>query len=139
MKPPRPFKLFNFWARHPDFKEVVKASWEQPAHGNPMHVLFVKLKRLKPQLKSFNKMHFSDISRRVKGKKMQLEEVQERILEFLPCDEDLEKEKKLFSELMALRRDEESFFKQESRIQWLQEGDLNTTFFHNIVKAKQKK
>ena len=34
--------------------------------------------------------------------------------------------------------DEESFYKQKSRIQWIKEGDMNTKFFHNMVAAKQK-
>jgi hypothetical protein len=32
--------------------------------------------------------------------------------------------------------DEERFLKQKSKIQWLQEGDSNTAYFHNVVKSK---
>ena len=34
--------------------------------------------------------------------------------------------------------DEESFYRQKSRIQWIQEGDMNTKFFHSMVVAKHK-
>ena len=34
--------------------------------------------------------------------------------------------------------DEESFYRHKSRVQWIQEGDMNTRFFHNMVATKQK-
>ena len=32
---------------------------------------------------------------------------------------------------------EEIFWKKKSQVDWLQEGDRNTTFFHNTVKARR--
>ena len=74
--PPRPFKFFNFWARHSGFLQTVKASWELPVVGTPMIVLQKKLKRLKDSLKAFNQMYFDDISLKVKEKRRRYEEVQ---------------------------------------------------------------
>ena len=38
-----------------------------------------------------------------------------------------------------LMQDEESFYKQKSRIQWLMLGDKNTAFFHKSVKHRQSR
>lgn len=34
---------------------------------------------------------------------------------------------------------EEVVFKQKSRVNWIQEGDLNTAFFHRMIRAKRCK
>ncbi|XVE57592.1 hypothetical protein DITRI_Ditri04bG0102500 [Diplodiscus trichospermus] len=60
-QPPKPFKFFNFWVKQKEFLKVVETSWNMPAQGNPMKVLYCKLKRLKPELKKLNKTHFDDM------------------------------------------------------------------------------
>ena len=37
--PPKPFKLFNFWTKHPEFLDIVVKSWEVPVRGSPMMIL----------------------------------------------------------------------------------------------------
>ncbi|XP_039011006.1 uncharacterized protein LOC120139999 [Hibiscus syriacus] len=44
---PKPFKFFNYWTHHPNFLDVVNQSWSKPALGNPIQILFSKLKRVK--------------------------------------------------------------------------------------------
>ncbi|XVE66266.1 hypothetical protein DITRI_Ditri08aG0066900 [Diplodiscus trichospermus] len=43
-----------------------------PSEGNPMKILYSKLKRLKIELKKLNKAHFSDISSRINQKREEL-------------------------------------------------------------------
>ncbi|XP_039060370.1 uncharacterized protein LOC120204346 [Hibiscus syriacus] len=133
---PKPFKFFNFWAAHSNFLNVVRHSWLPTIHGNPMTTLITKLKRLKITLKSFNKDNFSNISDRVKLKRLELE--QQQILT-LKGEESIVKEIGLQEDLILLEEAEAEFLKQKAKVQCIRDGDKNSKFFHSIVASKNKR
>lgn len=45
--------------------------------------------------------------------------------------------RKLKHDLVLALKEEESFWKQRSRVEWLKDGDLNTAYFHNVVRGKR--
>ncbi|KAF5191745.1 hypothetical protein FRX31_018668 [Thalictrum thalictroides] len=71
-----PFKFFNHWTSHPEFQAIVEKSWHQNETGNPMMRLTAKLKRLKGELKSWSKIHFSKLGTRTAAAKASLERIQ---------------------------------------------------------------
>ena len=83
----KPFKLFNYWVRHPEFKVTRENSWKQHVTGTPMVILQRKLKRLKRSLKDFNKVFYADISTKVKAKRDELAGIQETLLVNLDKDD----------------------------------------------------
>lgn len=48
----------------------------------------------------------------------------------------LHREKECLHEYTSISKDEEAFFKQKSRNNWLNLGDQNTSYFHNLVKVR---
>lgn len=94
-----------------------------------MKVLSNKMKRLKSVLKQFHEEYFSQIFYRVKQKRLELEALKKVVLSGIATVAQLQEEKVLVVDLMDLYKDEEAFYKQKSRITWLQEGVGNTHFF----------
>ncbi|XP_038994273.1 uncharacterized protein LOC120118241 [Hibiscus syriacus] len=52
--------------------------------------------------------------------------------------ERLSEEKRIQADLIVLEAAESDFYKQKAKAHWLQEGDLNTRFFHQRVEANKK-
>ena len=73
---PKPFKVFNFWTKHPNFLSTIVEYWHELVMGSPMVILQKKLKRLMFCFKIFNKLHYEDISMKVAKKRKELEAIQ---------------------------------------------------------------
>ncbi|XP_050233116.1 uncharacterized protein LOC126681613 [Mercurialis annua] len=84
-----------------------------------------------------NKQQYSDISQRVSNQRVMLEKLQNDIQKDPLNNHLLEEERAVAFYLMFLLRSKESFYKQKSRIQWLQLGDSNTKYFHNSIKQRR--
>ncbi|XP_039020658.1 uncharacterized protein LOC120152524 [Hibiscus syriacus] len=52
---PKPFKFFNFWAKHSEFLSIVEKSWQAPAVGNPAQLKREELMNI--QLANLNSAH----------------------------------------------------------------------------------
>ncbi|XP_039011852.1 uncharacterized protein LOC120140934 [Hibiscus syriacus] len=111
-------------------------SWFHNIPGNPMTVLFLKLKRLKVCLKGFNKDNYSNLSDRVKLMRLELKNQQ---LLTLKGEEAIEKELGLQVQLKTLEDTESNLLKQKAKVHWIRDGDKNTKFFHSVVAFKNKR
>ena len=101
------------------YQNMVKKVWDQNSGGCPMYQLCCKLRKLKHELRLFNKTHFSNISDRVRDAKEQMDKAQQE-LHTTPEIQTLRmREIDVVRNYAATVRAEESFFKQKARIQWL--------------------
>lgn len=60
------FKFFDFWTNLSAYEGVVRSCWACDIRGNPMFALSKKLKGLRFELQTLNKLHFWDISKKVR-------------------------------------------------------------------------
>ncbi|PON48518.1 Endonuclease/exonuclease/phosphatase, partial [Trema orientale] len=132
---PRPFRFQGMWLSHPIFKDLVSKVWTQHLPGlQPMPLLFKKLKELKKELKVWNWQVFDDLRLNISKANDRVLSVQERLANESLYDSLLFQEIEALNSLDSLLLQEKTYFREQSRIKWLKEGDRNSVFFHNMVK-----
>ncbi|XP_059068347.1 uncharacterized protein LOC131858890 [Cryptomeria japonica] len=133
------FRFQLMWLRDSSLHDLVSDWWRKgrPAHGTSMYIFAKLLQHVKFELKRWNRLHFGNIFHEKAGAQADLDGITRRIREEGVTDELLQDEAWAMKLLEEWELREEIYWKQKARIEWLQEGDKNTTFFFNSVKARR--
>uniref|UniRef100_A0A6N2NHV3 Uncharacterized protein n=1 Tax=Salix viminalis TaxID=40686 RepID=A0A6N2NHV3_SALVM len=112
---------------------------KRPVHGSAFFRLTTKLKMVKAHLVDWHRKHRSGITGRVVKAKEDWTKAQVQL-----DNDPLSKELKAVEHAVAINfnqmiRDEEAYYKQKSRIQWLTLGDWNTASFHCSMRHRHSR
>ena len=115
-------------------REVVKTAWEQETEGSRMLQVTKKIRNCRIALLKW-KNKFQENSRE------KIEHIKKQMSELKESNRSTRKGNtvSLKKQLNDAYREEELFWSQKSRIQWLREGDKNTKHFHASVQGRRSR
>lgn len=136
---PGRFLYQQMWHTHQDFLDFVKGNWNSNSSRDihPFYALQKKLKDLKVALRIWNREVFGDLNQ---AKKEVTALVAEREICF---DENPTQDNRILlqqanARMFSILEREEIFWYQKSRINWMNYGDRNTSFFHQYAKVRRQ-
>ncbi|KAM0859925.1 hypothetical protein ACQ4PT_046881 [Festuca glaucescens] len=128
------FRYEAMWDRHPELKPTVTASWLTEESSSASEVRG-KLANLANDLGKWGLNTFGSVRKEIRKLKSELEHLRNLPGRVGPSHVDI----KVNDNLIVLYHREEVMRRQRSRVQWLNEGDKNSKFFHQRASMRWKK
>ncbi|GJR17132.1 RNA-directed DNA polymerase, eukaryota, reverse transcriptase zinc-binding domain protein [Tanacetum coccineum] len=137
-KKKKSFRFANYVADKEEFLDIVKEGWRHEIRGCHMYKVVQRLKLLKKPLNNLNWQN-GNIFDRTNILKEKLNEAHDKV------DSDpfnLAKKQaavNLLNDYTKAAEEELKLLHQKAKVKWLREGDKNSAYFHNIIKARKNK
>ena len=129
-------KLFHFeafWTKDEECIGIVKDAWEVTREGNLLDRWNYKINICRAKLIRWSNAKFKNRGRQITEMMDHLGALQHNwSVNRHEIDE-------LSKKVDQLRSQEENFWQQRSRVQWLREGDANTSFFHQSTLQRRRR
>ncbi|XP_062080392.1 uncharacterized protein LOC133785152 [Humulus lupulus] len=133
----KPFRYYNFWADHHDFKTIVEQNWKRPMATRGLKGVYLKLMRVKHCLKKFNHEVIGDIGKSYQEAKACYNEAKYQAQSH-PRDMIYQDQEAIAAaNFDTQEKMYHKFLRQRSKITWLQKGDSNTSYFHACLKKRK--
>ncbi|XP_015169049.1 uncharacterized protein [Solanum tuberosum] len=121
-----------------NLSSVVQQCWDQVTTGNPMWKLHMKMKRLTSTLSKWFKQEYGDIFTKVREFEESIRKSEE---EFMTNNTEAIRQKlhQMNATYITYLKLEEAILQQKTQLQWFQEGDANTKYFHALMRGRRKR
>ncbi|XP_073137009.1 uncharacterized protein [Henckelia pumila] len=126
------FRFQNMWFSQKRFMQTVMLNWNNPCPDNDLSRLVFKLKRLKNNLKWWNKNVFGNVHEKVKALDQKASQAQVKF-DDTPFKENRTALSLALANLALGLYMEEDFWNKKSSAKWIMKGEKNTVLFHNMV------
>ncbi|CAO2816302.1 unnamed protein product [Amaranthus hypochondriacus] len=133
----KPFRFFNYLCEHKDFLQVVSEAWRIKVKGSGLQKIWYKMKNVKASLKSLHIKEFAGIEEKIKAWEETLDKIQNELQSNPTNAEYHQQEKEAITQVRKWRNIENKALLQKARINWIQNRDENSAYFHATIKERR--
>ncbi|KAH7666231.1 RNA-directed DNA polymerase protein [Dioscorea alata] len=134
----RIFRLEKSWYSNDQLETLIQGWWsELNLDGCGAFIFSKKLPYLKSKLRSWAKITFGNSNALKNSLLLELNSLDSTNESRPLSDDEITGASLLRSDLFALLKQEEIYWKQRSRITWLKEGDSNMKYFHSLANGRR--
>uniref|UniRef100_A0A2N9FK76 Reverse transcriptase domain-containing protein n=1 Tax=Fagus sylvatica TaxID=28930 RepID=A0A2N9FK76_FAGSY len=130
-------KMFRFdhtWIREEGCEDAIAEAWQLDCVGTSMFRLVHKIKQCRLQLIRWSQSQVRVTPRLIEKKKCHLQALEKQRPEVYNARE----VNSVRRELCGLMKQEETFWRQRSRVAWLHGGDNNSKYFHECASQRKR-
>jgi hypothetical protein len=123
------------WQRDPSYLALIRDAWGPNSGNEGLGEMQCKLKEIQSTLQDWDRDVFGSVRKSLASLRAELEDERGRSIGSGPS----RKEKQLMSRISEILSREEVMEKQRSRMDWLKDGDRNTSLFQAKSRARAKR
>ncbi|XP_061993561.1 uncharacterized protein LOC133711457 [Rosa rugosa] len=132
------FKFEAIWLSHKEFKPLVEHIWNQSLNTNHLLNFVTIAGQFSSQAQNWNKNVYGNLFRKLEDLNERSSLIQQQLM-MSPMSNYLQvQDLQVREELLVLYKDEELFWAQKAKANWLKLGDRNTRFFQAQVNIRKK-
>jgi len=136
---PRPAGLLKCWSDIPGYRQLVSIKWKSfQIDGWGGYVVKQKFKLIKLALKEWHVTHSQNLPRKIEAMKDRMAVLDGKGESELLTDVECAELHGLATDIYSLSRLNTSICWQQSRVQWLRDGDANSKFFHSLMSYRRR-
>lgn len=118
------------WMQHPQFESKLAEWWNIDVDGTALFRVVSKLRNVKKEVELWNKKCFGNIFERKESIKDDIQTIQDKIQKEGYSPDLVREENEKLVQYHDIVTKEEIYWRQRTRLIWLNQGDKSTRFFH---------
>ncbi|WOL11922.1 hypothetical protein Cni_G20686 [Canna indica] len=125
-----------YWLEYPEIKDIIKEFWEKQNESG--RSIFGKMNLLKLILSEWSRDKVGDIEKKLKDTEKKLALLEKKEEQDTLSENELMLRRSLLNKRTALGRQRQIKWWSRSRKNWIEGGEKNTRYYHNVVKLRRQ-